>query len=306
MGENCYNKKMKKWIDKNFGGKIDWTILATILLGLGFFGAFFYTNYRYLSISKEIEDKNTTTAETLAALDVKIKDLGDILERTLTSEQKKNRSLRNDLEDITHNVANLERISTTDRDLLKKYSKTYFLNENYTPLDLDSISDEFRSPSASNYKILSDVAPNLEDLFMAAQEDGLHLLAQSAYRSFGTQSALKASYVITYGAGTANSFSADQGYSEHQLGTALDFTTESLSGGLEGFDKTPEYTWLLANAYKYGFIISYPASNAYYKFEPWHWRFVGKDLAEKLHDEHLNFYDLDQRVIDTYLSKIFN
>jgi LAS superfamily LD-carboxypeptidase LdcB len=286
--------------------KLDWTVVGAIILGLGFFGVFFYINYRYEGLARQLEEKNIATADAVTVLDGKIRNLADILESTLTAEQKKNKALRNDLEDITDNIATLERISTTDRDLLKKYSKTYFLNENYTPLDLKSISSQFRSASASNYQILSDVAPHLEDLFSDAEDEGLGLLAQSAYRSFGTQSQLKANYVVTYGAGTANSFSADQGYSEHQLGTALDFTTKSLGGGLEGFDKTPEYTWLLANAYKYGFILSYPSGNTYYKFEPWHWRYVGEELAQDLHDRNMNFYDMEQRTIDTYLSKIFD
>jgi D-alanyl-D-alanine carboxypeptidase len=86
---------------------------------------------------------------------------------------------------------------------------------------------------------------------------------------------LKSQYRVTYGAGTANSFSADQGYSEHQLGTTVDFTTPKVGGTLTGFDKTDSYKWLQNNAYKYGFILSYPSSNGYYIFEPWHWRFVG-------------------------------
>jgi LAS superfamily LD-carboxypeptidase LdcB len=193
--------------------KLDWTVVGAIILGLGFFGVFFYINYRYEGLARQLEEKNIATADAVTVLDGKIRNLADILESTLTAEQKKNKALRNDLEDITDNIATLERISTTDRDLLKKYSKTYFLNENYTPLDLKSISSQFRSASASNYQILSDVAPHLEDLFSDAEDEGLGLLAQSAYRSFGTQSQLKANYVVTYGAGTANSFSADQGYS---------------------------------------------------------------------------------------------
>ena len=75
---------------------------------------------------------------------------------------------------------------------------------------------------------------------------------------------------------------------------------------ISGFDKTPEYKWLKENAYKYGFIISYPAGNNYYKYEPWHWRFVGKDLASDLQKEVKFFYDLDQREIDEYLISLFD
>lgn len=285
--------------------KIDWTIAGAVILGLGFFGMIWYTEARYENITAELEERNTEATLALAELDTKIKELAEIFESTLTEEQRRNRDLQNKLEDVTDSIGVLERISTTDRDLLKKYSKTYFLNENYSPLDLDPIPSEFRSPSAGNYQMLADVLPYLEDLFEDTEDEGLNLLAQSAYRSFGTQTELKAAYTVTYGSG-ANRFSADQGYSEHQLGTTLDFTTTALGGALSGFDKTPEYQWLLQNAYKYGFILSYPQGNEHYIFEPWHWRFVGKALARELHDEEMNFYDMEQREIDSYLPRIFD
>ena len=111
--------------------------------------------------------------------------------------------------------------------------------------------------------------------------------------------------MVRYGSGTANSFSAEQGYSEHQLGTTVDFTTKSLSGKLGGFDKTAEYKWLTENAHKFGFTLSYPPNNSYYTFEPWHWRFVGGDLARYLYNRNLHFYDMAQRDIDEYLIDIF-
>jgi len=55
------------------------------------------------------------------------------------------------------------------------------------------------------------------------------------------------------------------------------------------FNKTKAYQWLLNNAYKYGFILSYPENNEYYIYEPWHWRFVGIKLATKLHNENKFF-----------------
>jgi D-alanyl-D-alanine carboxypeptidase len=110
---------------------------------------------------------------------------------------------------------------------------------------------------------------------------------------------------MTYGTG-ANKFSADQGYSEHQLGTAVDFTTEELGADFSDFEDTDAYQWLLANAHRYGFILSYPKGNKYYIFEPWHWRFVGIRLAEELHATGKYFYDMDQRFIDNYLISIFD
>jgi D-alanyl-D-alanine carboxypeptidase len=86
----------------------------------------------------------------------------------------------------------------------------------------------------------------------------------------------------------------------------MDFTTKGIGGGLDGFQSTPAYQWLLDHAHEYGFVLSYPANNSYYVFEPWHWRFVGEDLADDMHDGGAHFYDWDQRKIDSYLIKIFD
>jgi LAS superfamily LD-carboxypeptidase LdcB len=138
-----------------------------------------------------------------------------------------------------------------------------------------------------------------------AIDSSLDLKILSAYRSFGEQGILKSGYKTFYGSG-ANQFSADQGYSEHQLGTTVDFTTSKLGLNFESFKNTPEYSWLATNAYKYGFTLSYPEGNSFYQFEPWHWRFVGTKLATRLHEEGKYFYDMDQRLIDQYLISIFD
>ena len=152
----------------------------------------------------------------------------------------------------------------------------------------------------------ANIKPYLENLLKAAASDSVSLLVLSAYRSFCTQAALKTGYKVVYGTTAANKFSADQGYSEHQLGSTVDFTTQTGGETLSGFDKTKSYEWLNQNAYKYGFILSYPKGNKFYQFEPWHWRFVGVELATKIHSENKNFYDMDQREINDFLVKIFD
>ena len=82
----------------------------------------------------------------------------------------------------------------------------------------------------------------------------------------------------------------------------LSFTGDNF----DGFASDKAYQWLTDNAYKYGFSLSYPKNNSHFVFEPWHWRFVGIELAKKLHDENKTLSDLDQREIDTYLSKFFD
>jgi len=127
----------------------------------------------------------------------------------------------------------------------------------------------------------------------------------SGYRSFEDQNILKQHYTVQYGTG-ANTFSADQGYSEHQLGTTVDFTTTELGNNIEDIDGTKAFEWLEDNAYKYGFVMSYPKDNIYYQYEPWHWRFVGKDLARYLDRKNKSFYDLEQREIDEYITTLFD
>ncbi len=207
---------------------------------------------------------------------------------------------------ISGSVSNLEKLSQIDPQLLQKYSKVFFLNEHYHPPRLVEIPDQYKYDEKRTLRFHAQVWPYLERLLRDAQRDGVELYVASGFRSFNEQLNLKTNYTVTYGAGTANQFSADQGYSEHQLGTAVDFMTTGIGGTLSGFDKTEAYRWLLDNAHKYGFILSYPENNAYYIFEPWHWRFVGVKLASDLHRAGEYFYDWDQRKIDEYLIYLFD
>ena len=207
---------------------------------------------------------------------------------------------------ITGTVDTLQKLSKTDPELLQKYSKVFFLNEHYTPERLSEIDNAYLYSEKKAELINSLVLPHLKDLLEAAKSSGITLYVKSAYRSFDEQKSVKSLYTVVYGKGGANQFSADQGYSEHQLGTTVDFTTVGVNGSLSGFEKTPAYLWMQVNAYKYGFILSYPKDNTYYIFEPWHWRYVGIELANRLNTEGKHFYDLDQREIDKYLPNIFD
>ncbi len=228
------------------------------------------------------------------------------LSTTLASEQNKNDFFQAQINGVQSTVATLTKLSETDKELLQKYSKVYFLNENYVPSQLAAIpSDELLNP-ANTLQFHARALPYLEKMEAAAMASGIHLKVLSAYRSFGTQAALKSEYKVTYGSG-ANTFSADQGYSEHQLGTTVDLTTTENGESLTTkFSTLDAYKWLTTHAYEYGFVLSYPAGNTYYIYEPWHWRFVGTALAARLHSENKNFYDLDQRTIDGYLALIFD
>lgn len=268
------------------------------IIGVVIFSALAY--FAYDSYKNLAEEKAALLSELEAARgeSFNLMQIVDEREETINNFQGQ-------INTILGTVGTLEKLSKTDEELLEKYSKVYFLNENYVPSKLIEIEKVFLNDEATNTQIHTQVWPYLERLLIAADKDGMELIVASAYRSFETQSSLKSSYKVTYGSG-ANAFSADQGYSEHQLGTAVDFSTKKLGSGFSAFGSTPAYQWLLNNAHRYGFILSYPEGNAYYKFEPWHWRFVGVNLASRLHDDSRHFYDLDQREIDTYLVKIFD
>jgi D-alanyl-D-alanine carboxypeptidase len=220
-----------------------------------------------------------------------VEELED-LDEQLGEEAKRNKEILN--------------LITIEEELLQKYSKVSFLNEHYSPKNLESVDKDFWTNPNKLIDVDARVHPFLEDLLEDAEDDGIDLKVTSGYRSFGTQSSLKASYLVQYGSG-ANTFSADQGYSEHQLGTAVDFTSSENGGALNiSFEETEAFKWLEDNAHKYGFIMSYPQGNTYYQYEPWHWRFVSRDLADDLHDNDKNFYDLDQRDIWEYLADFFD
>lgn len=272
-----------------------------------------YGEFRLFNLDKEITLKNKSLSD---ALDLKIVDLerelagiveqNNLLNSKVQDQMSQASDLLDQVEQVSDTAKALDKLSKVDPQLLQKYSKVYFLNEHYIPARLEEISDKYVLDKKRDYELQERVNYYLEKMFEDALDDDVDLRVVSAYRSFGDQAVLKSNYQVVYGVGTANQFSADQGYSEHQLGTTVDITTPELGVNYESFDTTPAYKWLKSNAYKYGFILSYPKNNAYYVYEPWHWRFVGVDLANRLQRKNEFFYDVDQRIINNYLGVFFD
>ncbi|MDO8574213.1 MAG: M15 family metallopeptidase [bacterium] len=286
-----------------------------IIGGVVIFGLLAYGVFYFWSLSEELREEVLTLKESLGETGTKLTDTQKEnldLSEALVNEQSKNQFFESQIQDIfgvigglSGTVGTLQKLSQTDPELLKKYSKVYFLSEHYVPELLSIIDSKYIYEKDKPQQIHVKVASFLNDLLNAAEADNVNLRVVSAYRSFGTQASVKSGYTITYGSG-ANRFSADQGYSEHQLGTAVDFTLTETEDVFYQFEKTEGYQWLKDNVYKYGFILSYPPDNDYYQFEPWHWRFVGVTLATKLNREGLNFYEVSQRDIDEYLVSLFD
>lgn len=116
----------------------------------------------------------------------------------------------------------------------------------------------------------------------AAKADGLSIYIVSGFRSYSYQDNLYNRYVSRDGVAEADTYSARAGHSEHQSGLAADLNSVS-----NGFGGTLEGIWLANNCYKYGFILRYPqgkTDETGYIYEPWHFRYVGTELAAKLYN----------------------
>lgn len=130
--------------------------------------------------------------------------------------------------------------------------------------------------------LTSETYNALQEMIGAAASQGINLWIKSGFRSYSTQQGTYAHWVSVYGQATADTISARPGHSEHQSGLAVDLNSLD-----QDFEYTPEGKWLNENCYKYGFIIRFVKgkdNETGYAFEPWHVRYVGKNLASKLYN----------------------
>lgn len=182
--------------------------------------------------------------------------------------------------------------ATKPDDITVLVNKEYSLPKDYVPADLAEPNILFPFEYEDEKKLLrKEAADAITNLFEAAANEGLRLYGVSGYRSYDRQKAIYDSNVATRGEEETNRYSARPGHSEHQTGLAMDVSTPSIQFHLDsGFAATPEGKWLADNAYRFGFIIRYPEGKTDitgYAYEPWHIRYVGIPLAEKLHNENL-------------------
>ncbi len=195
--------------------------------------------------------------------------------------------------DKTGDGFNKKQYSTTDpTSIWTVVNKQHSLNpKDYAPADLTVPNVLLRVPGNESMQVRKPTAAALETMFTAAKTDGLNLMLSSGYRSYAYQVNLYNGYVQTQGQATADTQSARPGFSEHQTGLAADIEPSTRKCELEQcFADTPEGKWIVANAYKYGFIIRYTSDKVQvtgYEYEPWHVRYVGTDLATELHNTHV-------------------
>jgi D-alanyl-D-alanine carboxypeptidase len=141
----------------------------------------------------------------------------------------------------------------------------------------------------SGHRVRKIIGADLAAMAGDARAAGARLQVVSAYRSYAAQVATFNHWVSVGGYEQALRTSARPGHSEHQLGTTLDFTSVGGSAPWTYADwgSTPAGAWMKANAWRYGFVMTYPAGKSSvhcYDYESWHYRFVGKPIAAALRD----------------------
>lgn len=179
-------------------------------------------------------------------------------------------------------------------DIMAPLNKLNYLAADCEPNDLVAIPGA-RTAVGTQY-MRSFAAEALLELMDAASADGYDLYAVSGYRSYQAQVSAYESNRAACGGSyeCADRVSARPGHSEHQLGTTMDVSSPSAGFGLESFRGTAEADWVEANAWRFGFVVSYPAGTEHitgYDYEPWHIRWIGKVEAQRVHESGLTLHE---------------
>lgn len=195
----------------------------------------------------------------------------------------------NEIDTVMEVNLNLDKEDYTDSVLVSEFStdmlvnKHRHLSEDFKPNDLVEASLDY----ASEREIyLSRLAYNaFKEMSDAASREGYGIVINSAYRSYQDQQDISDLYLRAYGQEYVDKYIAKPGYSEHQTGLAMDVGSRSVNI----FANSKEYDWMLENAYKYGFILRYSKRDENltgFRFEAWHYRYVGKEIAKYCHDHN--------------------
>lgn len=166
---------------------------------------------------------------------------------------------------------------------LAPVSKSYYLNSDYEPGDLVDLNTIGVPTLSQGQRLREEAADALLNMYTEMKNQNLNMAVSSSYRSYESQ---KITYLYWLGHNGNNltatdTISARPGHSEHQLGTTVDIVSSETNYKLtKNFSNTRSAQWLSENAYKYGFVMSYPEGSEHvtgYTFEPWHFRYIGKE-----------------------------
>lgn len=304
-------KKRKKRIRINFGNLFLLIIFIFILI---YAGNFIYN--KLYGNNETIKSKNEITE--------KLEDLGYTKDDIKVISENLNKDIIISLNKKYDNLAEYSKVKYFHIENIERYNKldektNYSIEETimrvntdldhdyYTDIDIVNDPDDLLVLVNKYHALPSGIEPNnlvniegekmqkvaadaLKKLVTDMRNDGIEINLISGYRSEDTQKAIYNRYVTNDGQEEADTYSARPNHSEHQLGLAID-----VSDGwdlTEAFENTEQFRWLDKNAHKYGFIMRYPKDKIYmtgYDYEPWHYRYVGIEVATLIKNENITF-----------------
>jgi len=168
-------------------------------------------------------------------------------------------------------------ILESGRYLRELVDKRHSLSQDYVPPDLVTLTEGSYRVTREGMALRRSAAAALDEMAAAARADGIVLTVASAYRSFSHQTEVYNRNVREMGREAADRVSARPGHSQHQTGLVVDFFPIN-----DTFAETPQGRWITANASHFGWSLSYPygyEAVTGYRWESWHYRYVGKDLT---------------------------
>mgnify|MGYP004666843845 FL=1 len=175
----------------------------------------------------------------------------------------------------------------TSKGELMLVNKFYKLSETYVPSDLVDVSLSYAYEGKQVSKVMYDSLTNMLD---AAKESGYNLVVSQGYRSYADQEEAYNDIEASSGVDYADKVAARPGHSEYQTG--LSVVVKPLYTEGSDMENSPEHTWILENAHKYGFILRYPKDKENitgFSYDAWRLRYVGSNTARIIHNENITF-----------------
>lgn len=266
-------------------------VLNKVLIAVIIFLIFYMVKVGGISLmnklddNKEIKTTLVTNAKTSTTQNNTSTSTTSTTTSTTTSKKVTSTTKKNDVT-VSNNQDGLKII-----DGILIVNKSYPLPKDYVP------TNTYKDATGLNYCttcIDKEAYEKYKEMKADATALGLNIWIQSGYRSYSLQESLYNKYVDRDGKIAADTYSARPGHSEHQTGLAFD-----LNSITDDFQYTDEGKWVNNNCYKYGYILRYPKGKENitgYKYESWHLRYVGIDLATELYnngdwitlEEHFN------------------
>ncbi len=173
-------------------------------------------------------------------------------------------------------------------DVNKLVNKIYYLDASFVPPNLTTLSNLY---AANDRQLQEEAANAFMEWCNGGREVGVTFFASSAYRDYASQEKVYANYVLAYGNDKADHLAARPGFSEHQTGLAVDLAATN-EDSIPEFKDTKAFAWASINCANYGWLLRFPMDKeeiTRFQYEPWHYRYVGKDLALAVVESNLTY-----------------